>query len=57
MFAPGKYELSSVADLNGDGKMELIIGGGYYEGMWVESYEIMRNKPIRLKMLDVGCGV
>jgi hypothetical protein len=55
--APSKYELSAIADLNGDGKMELIIYGAYYEGHWVETHEMKGNKPLRVKVLDTGCGV
>lgn len=55
--APGKYELSAVADLNGDGKMELVIFASYYEGIWTETYEINGGKAIRVKTLDSSCGV
>lgn len=55
--APGKFQLSAIADLNGDGRMEIVIYGSYYEGMWVETYEMKGNKPTRLKAFDVGCGV
>ncbi len=53
--APNQYMLSSIADLNGDGKMEIIIYGEYYEGSWAEIYEIKENKPT--KVLETGCGV
>jgi uncharacterized protein (DUF2141 family) len=55
--APGKYELSAIADLNGDGKMEIIVFGSYYEGIWVETHEMKGNKPTLVKAFDVGCGV
>jgi hypothetical protein len=55
--APGKFELSAIADLNGDGKMEIVISGSYYEGHWLETYEMKADKPLRVKPLDVGCGV
>ena len=53
--APNQYVLSSIADLNGDGKMEIVIYGEYYEGSWAEIYEIKGNKPT--KVLETGCGV
>lgn len=55
--APNHYEISSIADLNGDGKMEIIIYGKYYEGHWAEAFEMIGNKPARVKMLAAGCGV
>lgn len=54
---PSKYELSSIADLNGDGKLEIIIYGAYYEGEWIEAYEMKANKPSDIKILNVSCGV
>ena len=55
--APGKYLISSIIDLNGDGKMEIIIYGSYYEGSWIEAYEMKGNKPAEIKALSAGCGV
>jgi len=53
--APNQYMLSSIADLDGDGKMEIIIYGEYYEGSWAEIYEMKGNKPTQV--LETGCGV
>ena len=53
--APSEYEISAVADLNGDGKMEILTYGNYYEGNWAEVYEIKGNKPT--KVLSASCGV
>lgn len=55
--APNQYEITSIADLNGDGKMEIIIYGKYYEGNWVEVFELIGNKPTNIKTLGAGCGV
>jgi hypothetical protein len=55
--APSKYEISSIADLNGDGKLEIIVYGAYYEGNWIEAFEMKGNKPAAIKTLNVGCGV
>jgi hypothetical protein len=54
---PSKYEISSIVDLNGDGKLEIIIYGAYYEGNWIEAYEMKANKPADIKILNVSCGV
>jgi len=53
--APNEHRLSAIADLNGDGKMEIVIYGEYYEGHWSEMYELNGNKPT--KVLEIGCGV
>lgn len=53
--APSKFEVSAVLDLNGDGKMEIITYGNYYEGSWADIYEVKTNKPT--KILGAGCGV
>jgi len=55
--APGEYEVSAIADLNGDGKMELVIYCQYYEGSWVETYEMKGGKLSSVKILDIACGV
>ncbi|MDQ3799514.1 MAG: hypothetical protein M3384_08695, partial [Acidobacteriota bacterium] len=54
---PGKFEISSIADLNGDGKLEIIIYGAYYEGNWIEAYEMKGDKPAGIEILNVSCGV
>jgi hypothetical protein len=55
--APGNYQISSIIDLNGDGKMEIVIYGSYYEGNWIEAYEMKGDKPTHIKALNAGCGV
>lgn len=50
-----EFDLSAFADLNGDGKMEVIIGGLYsYAGNSTEIYE--SNKNALKKVLSVECG-
>lgn len=55
--APSEYRISSILDLNGDGKMEIIIYGAYYEGGWAEVYEMKGSKLADIKILNAGCGV
>ena len=55
--APMEYEISSIADLNGDGKMELVVYAQYYEGGSVEVFEMKAGKLSSVKTLNVGCGV
>jgi len=51
------FSISSIADLNGDGKMEIINYGAYYEGNGTKVFEIIGNKAVEVKKLTVGCGV
>lgn len=53
--APNAYQISAIADLNGDGKMEVVVYGEYYEGAFSSVYEINGTKAI--KVLQTGCGV
>lgn len=53
--APSKYQVSAVADLNGDGKMEIVLYGAYYEGSQATVLELNGNKL--MDVLSVGCGV
>ncbi len=52
---PNTYEITGVADLNGDGKMEIAAVSAYYEGMEQTVFEIQGNKPT--KVLEVACGL
>ncbi len=51
---PNEYTLNSVLDLNGDGRMEIIVRGGYYEGDWKTAYSIQGRKAVAL--FGCGCG-
>ncbi|MEZ5425805.1 MAG: hypothetical protein R2747_06045 [Pyrinomonadaceae bacterium] len=53
--APNEYDLSAIADLNGDGKMEIVVFGQYYEGSFSTVFEIEGDKAKRI--LETGCGV
>jgi len=52
---PNEREISAVADLDGDGKMEIVLHTFYYEGEWATIYELKENKF--LKVLEVDCGL
>jgi hypothetical protein len=38
--APGEQRVGAVLDLNGDGVMEIVLFGRYYEGDWVKAYRL-----------------
>jgi hypothetical protein len=40
--------------LNGDGKMEIVTFGRYYEGDGTMVYEMRNNKAV--KVLEAACG-
>jgi hypothetical protein len=46
------YHISAIADLNGDGRMEIVLYGAYYEG---SSSEILDLKGTKLTAV-LGCG-
>jgi len=52
--APNAYKVFAVLDLDGDGKMEVVLASRYYEG---EMRTIFRWDPKKVKaVLSVGCG-
>ncbi len=55
--APNRYEISSIADLNGDGKMEVVIYSEYYEGAGAAAFEMRGGKLELIKEIQAGCGV
>lgn len=55
--APNRYEISSIADLNGDGKMEVVIYSEYYEGAGAGAFEMRGGKLEFIKEIQAGCGV
>ncbi len=52
--APGEHRVGAILDLNGDGVMEIVLFGRYYEGDWVTVYRIEGGKVV--KLFSVGCG-
>jgi hypothetical protein len=57
-FATSVYraELAAVADLNGDGTMEIVLNGAYYEGEWSVAIE-SRDEGTVVDVLGCGLGV
>ena len=55
--APNEYHISTIADLNGDGKMEIVFYGSYYEGDFAGAFEMRNGKPTMIKEFEIGCGV
>jgi hypothetical protein len=52
--APNAFKVIAVLDLDGDGKMEIVVGSHYYEG---EATTIYRCDPKKCEtLLSVGCG-
>ena len=52
--APGVLTIAGCWDLNGDGTMEIVTRGRYYEGDWTTVYEMRNNKPV--EVLQAACG-
>jgi Putative peptidoglycan binding domain len=53
--APNEYRLLGVLDLDGDGVLEIVINGAYYEGAYTSALRIENDKARVL--LSTGCGV
>jgi hypothetical protein len=52
--APNAYKVIGTFDLDGDGRMEIVIGSNYYEG---EEITIYRCDPKKVEaLLSVACG-
>jgi citrate lyase alpha subunit len=55
--APNEHRISAIADLNGDGKMEIVLSGAYYEGEFASAFEMRNGMPVEIKEFEIGCGV
>jgi hypothetical protein len=52
---PNSHKITALADLNGDGKMEIVMRSYYYEGHWNAVFELSKTKLN--KVLEVECGL
>ncbi len=55
--APTENHISAIADLNGDGKMEIVLYGFYYEGDFAGAFEMKNGRPVKIKEFAIACGV
>ena len=53
--APNTYEVSGLLDLDGDGKLEVIIRTAYYEGGGTQVWQL--SKDSLKNVLSIECGV
>ena len=51
------FRVPAVLDLDGDGQMEIVTQGFYYEGSWTEAWEYVDDDLGPVVTLTVGCGV
>ncbi len=56
-WPPNVYAIDAVADLNGDGKMEILVSSSYYEGSSHAVFEYSGGKPVAVKELAAECGL
>lgn len=52
---PNVHEASGILDLNGDGRMELILSSRYYEGGGATVWQLKKDRLE--KVLEIFCGV
>jgi hypothetical protein len=53
--APNVHEVGGILDLNGDGRMELILHSQYYEGGATTVWQLGAKEAVRV--LEIACGV
>ena len=52
--APQEYTVANILDLNGDGRMEIVVDSSYYEGIATLAYTVT-NCEVRV-VVGAGCG-
>lgn len=50
------YDIGAIADLNNDGKMEIVLNEAGFEGLGVYIIEYVNNDLGPVPVLSVGCG-
>jgi hypothetical protein len=51
------FSVGAVADLNGDGRMEVVLSTAYYEGVGVDVFEYVDDDLGLIPQISAGCGV
>jgi hypothetical protein len=52
----GAHSFGGAADLNNDGKMELISNSAFFEGFNVAAWEYLNDDVGPTSVLEIGCG-
>jgi hypothetical protein len=50
------FSIGAVADLSGDGKMEIVVSDAYYEGLSVQVWEWIDDDQGPVPQISQGCG-
>ena len=50
------FSVGAVADLSGDGRMEIVLTSAYYEGIGVEVWEYVDDDLGLIPQISAGCG-
>lgn len=50
------FSVGAVADLSGDGKMEIVVNSAFFEGLGVEVWEYVDDDVGPFPFLQAGCG-
>jgi hypothetical protein len=53
--APNRFVIAALLDLNGDGKIDIVLRSAYYEGDEISIYEYQPSGV--KKVLSVSCGL
>ena len=53
--SPAEHRVAAVLDLNGDGVMEIVLFGRYYEGDWITAFSVDREGIVEI--FSSGCGL
>ena len=49
-------QVSAVADLSGDGQMEIVVSSAFFEGLGVEVWEYVNDDIGPIPVIQTGCG-
>ena len=50
------FTIGAVSDLNGDGKMEIVVDSAYFEGLGIDVWEYVDDDLGLVSVLQTGCG-